>query len=85
MFFSLIQGSIRVCHVDRRPAAEGDPQGADGLGILRVFFFFLRFYVFLERGKGGRNRGRETSMWERYTCFSHAPNWGPGLQPRHAP
>ena len=39
-------------------------------------------YLFLERGKGGRKRGRETSM-----CgyLSRGPHWGPGLQPRHAP
>ena len=38
-------------------------------------------YLFLERGER-RKRGRETSM-----CgfLSHAPYWGPGLQPRHVP
>ena len=39
--------------------------------------------LFLEgEGKEGRKRGRETSVCG---CFSHAPHWGPGLQPRHVP
>ena len=29
------------------------------------FYFFLRFFLFFERGKGGE-RGRETSMCKRY-------------------
>ena len=43
--------------------------------------FFLRFYLFIfrERGKEGE---REISMCG---CLSHAPYWGPGLQPRHVP
>ena len=46
-----------------------------------ILFFFLRFYLFIfERGKGGRKRGRETSMCG---CFSCVPSWEPGLQPRH--
>ena len=32
--------------------------------------------------KGGRNRGRETSVCG---CLSHAPYWGPDPKPRHAP
>ena len=43
--------------------------------------FFLRFYLFIFRERG-RERGRETSM---HGCFSHAPYWGPGPQPRHVP
>ena len=46
-----------------------------------VFFFFLRCYLFLERGEG-RERGRETSMCG---CLSCAPYWGPGLRPKHVP
>ena len=45
-------------------------------------FFFLRFLFIFREGKGGRKRGRETSMCG---CLSHAPYWGPGLQPRHVP
>ena len=41
-------------------------------------------FFFLERGKG-----RKTSMSERnitsISCLSHAPNQGPGPQPRHVP
>ena len=54
-------------------------------GKLPGFYTFLFkdfIYLFLERGKGGRNRGRETSMCG---CFSHTLNWGPGPQPRHVP
>ena len=51
-----------------------------------VFFFFKIIYLFtylpLERGKGGRQRRRETSIC---ACLSHAPNWGPSLKPRHVP
>ena len=49
------------------------------------FFLFLKkyfVYLFLERGKGGRKRGRETSMCG---CLSLAPCWGSGLQPRNVP
>ena len=49
--------------------------------------YFLRdfIYLFLERGEG-REKGRETLICERdIGCLSHAPNWGPGLQPRHVP
>ena len=38
----------------------------------------MLFILFLE-GKGGRKRGRETSM---RGCLSCTPNWGPGPQPR---
>ena len=48
--------------------------------LFKVFsvshFFFLRFDLFIFReGKGGRKRGRETSMCG---CLLHAPYWGPG-------
>ena len=39
-------------------------------------------YLSLERGKGRKKRGRETSVCG---CLSHAPHWGPGPQPRHVP
>ena len=45
--------------------------------------FFLRFYLFIFReGKGGRKRGRETSLCG---CLLHTPYWGLGPQPRHVP
>ena len=47
-------------------------------GISQITFFF-NFILFLERGGG---RERETSVCG---CLSHAPKWGPGLQPRHVP
>ena len=47
-------------------------------------FFFLKilFIYFQSEGKGGRKRGRETSMCG---CLLHSPNRGPGLQPSHVP
>ena len=36
----------------------------------------------MREGKGGRKRGRETSMC---SCLLHTPYWEPGLQPRHEP
>ena len=41
-------------------------------------------YLLVERGE----REGETYQCVRDTsigCFSHAPNWEPGLQPRHVP
>ena len=47
------------------------------------FIFKKRFYLFIFReGKGGRKRGRETSMCG---CLSGGAHWGPGPQPRHVP
>ena len=51
--------------------------------FLSFFCFFFKiffFFNFQREGKGGRKR-REISIG----CLSHAPNWGPSLQPRHAP
>ena len=47
-------------------------------------FFLLKilFYLFLERGKEGRKRKREASMW---SCLLHILHWGPGQKPRHVP
>ena len=45
------------------------------------FFSFKILFIFRE-GKGGRKRGRKTSMCG---CLLHALNWGPDLQPRHVP
>ena len=42
----------------------------------------MYLFIFRERGKGGRKRGREISV---YGCFSRDPHWGPGLQPRSVP
>ena len=47
------------------------------------YFIFLKdfIYSFLE-GKGGRKRGKETSMCG---CLLCTPYWGPGPQPTHVP
>ena len=48
--------------------------------ILKYFLNIL--FIYFREGKGGRKRGRETSMCG---CLSCVPRWGPGLQPRHVP
>ena len=54
-------------------------------GRKKKIYIFLLFelpvclFVYRER-KGGRKKGRETSMC---SCLSCAPYWGPGRQPRH--
>ena len=51
-------------------------------------FFFLRFYLFLERGEGRekkRERKEQCAGETSISCLSNAPNWGPGLQLRHVP
>ena len=46
-------------------------------------FLFIKKDLFIFReGKGGRKRGRETSMCG---CLLCAPYWGPGPKPRHVP
>ena len=52
--------------------------------LLLVFFFPKKIFfklIFRERGKGGRKRGRETSIG----CLSCAPDRGPVPQPRLVP
>ena len=53
--------------------------------IFLLSLFILDFiYLFLERGEWGREKhrcARETLIG----CFSHAPNRGPGPQPRRVP
>ena len=54
-----------------------------GLSSLVFLSFFKRFYLLIFReSRRDRERGRKTSMCG---CFSHTPNWGPGLQLRHVP
>ena len=48
--------------------------------IFCIICMFKR--AFLSEGKGGRKRGRETSMCG---CLLCAPYWAPGPQPRHVP
>ena len=48
-----------------------------------IFYFFKDFLkIYFREGKGGRKRGRETSMCG---CVSRIPYWGPGPKPRHVP
>ena len=43
---------------------------------------FKRFYLFIFRERGGREKERETLMCG---CLASTPYWGPGPQPRHVP
>ena len=55
--------------------------------FIYLFLLFLFIYLFLERGDG-REKEEEKPQCTRdtsITCLSHAPRWGPGLQPRHVP
>ena len=62
-------------------------------GSLFLFFFyfkdFIYLFIFREMGREGeREREREKlwCVWDTLTgCLSHAPNQGPGPQPRHVP
>ena len=45
------------------------------------FCLLLFIYLFFWEIEEGREKEKETSMG----CLWHAPNQGPGLQPRHAP
>ena len=55
----------------------------------QIFFSVKKKIYFYREGKGGRKRGRNIDMWETLImdlgCPSHAPNRGPGPQPRHVP
>ena len=60
------------------------------LNFYSTIFSFLKkvfTYLFLERGQG-REKEREKYRCARdvsISYLSHAPNWGPGVQPRHVP
>ena len=57
--------------------------------LLISFFFFKILFGFRREGREKeRERNSNVSTFVRDTwisCLSHAPNWGPGLQPRHVP
>ena len=64
------------------------PFTENNLDFLKSLFIYSSIYLFLERVKGGRKKGRETSVCERETsigCLSHAPKQGPDPQPRRVP
>ena len=53
-----------------------------------IISFFKRFYLFIFRERGRRDKERKKHRCMRDTsisCLLHAPNRGPGLQPRHVP
>ena len=50
--------------------------------LVSFFFFFLRFYLFIFRGKvrkGGRKRGRETSVSGCFSCCPLLGTWACAL------
>ena len=66
---------------------SGSSVGRPALGLTGPssgkLLFLKRFYLFIFRErKGGRKRGRETSVCGCLLCTSY---WGPGPQPRHVP
>ena len=68
-------------------AAENqDRRHQGGTILLKQNFFFLRFYLFTfrKRGRKGEREG-EQHRCINWLPLSHAPNWGPGPQPRHMP
>ena len=61
------------------------------LGCLFFFYYYrysflFNFYLFTfrERGREGETEGEKPECIRDTLvgCFSHAPNWGPGPQPR---
>ena len=66
----------------RRQVNNLDSFFLKGLMSTFLLLFKILFIYFQREGKGGRKRGRETSLCR---CLSHAPYWGPGLQPRPVP
>ena len=50
--------------------------------LLKFFKKIFYLFIFGERGKEGEREGEKYREGERVGCLSHAPNWGPGLQPR---
>ena len=63
------------------PAASYKCQLDQGICYCLFSVSFILFFkdLFLEKGKGGRKRGRETSVCG---CLSRVPYGGPGPQPR---
>ena len=78
-FFGLMSQVPLLCHVVRVYLVR---HGQSLPQWLYSFTWPPTIYLFLEREKEGRRKGRETSMCG---CLSHAPNWAPGPQPRHVP
>ena len=70
--------------VEKAAGGEGSTEGKSVWVKMGDVFFFKGFiYIFLREGKGGRKRGRETSM---YGCLLRAPTGdmacNPGMCPR---
>ena len=49
------------------------------------FILFKDFILFFERRREGEREGKKHQCVRATStgCLSNAPNWGPGLQPRH--
>ena len=59
------------------------------VNTVKIFLIFKDFYLYIFREKV--REGKRTGEGHRcardilINCFSHAPNWGSGPQPRHVP
>ena len=56
-----------------------DPELGPDFAQMTIYFYL---FVYFRKGKGGRKRGKETSVCG---CLSCTPYQGPGLQHRHVP
>ena len=73
------------------PEFESKSSGSDVFIPLKNLFCLLKkrfhLFTFKEMGREGEIK-EEKHRYVRDTstgCLSHAPNWGPGPQPRHVP
>ena len=55
--------------------------------IIFIIFYFQILFIFTETGwKGEREEEKHHCVRDAMMGgFLHAPNWGPGPQPRHVP
>ena len=67
--------TVILCKVQHWKAENKEPLISFLIKLLKILFIF-------REGKGGRKRGRKTSMCG---CLPLTSYWGPGLQPRHVP
>ena len=76
---------LREANLIKQEWRDGRIQGSSTISVCLLFKY--RFYLvsFRERGREGEREGEKRRCVREILsgCFSHAPDWGPGLQPRH--
>ena len=88
--FSLLAVGLQSCHpvhvLWRFKTAAFKETNKGSPWFFKMFLLEDFIYLFLGRGEG-RDKERESNVvvWERNSCLSHAPNWGPDPPPRHVP